>query len=73
VTDESPAAEAPLRKRPYRDSLLANVVLAAILFTFAWLVGSRIGDAIFYAALYLVVATAWNWFRVRKRLAGERE
>jgi hypothetical protein len=30
-------------------------------------------QSIFYATLYFVAATSWNWWRLRKRLSKERE
>ncbi len=63
----------PLPKRPYRDSLLVNLVLALVILVFAWLTDGDFGRAIAFAVGYLVLATAWNWWRFRQRLArGER-
>jgi hypothetical protein len=62
-----------LPKRPYRYSLLLNLGLAAALFAFAWLASGRLVDAVIYAVFYLVVATGFTWFGLRKRIAQERE
>lgn len=64
--------EPPLPKHPYRDSLLLNLVLAALILVIAWLTGGEAGRAIVFAIGYLVVSTAWAWLRFRQRLARER-
>jgi hypothetical protein len=61
-----------LPKRPYRYSLLVNLGLAALLFLFSWALGGSMAQSIFYATLYFVVATSWNWWRLR-RLSGDKE
>ena len=71
MSEQPERVEAPLPERPYRKSLLLNFGLAAVLFTFAWLLGSLV-DAVIYAAFYFVVSIAWTWFRLRKRIAKER-
>jgi hypothetical protein len=70
---ERPQPVPALPKRPYRYSLLLNLVLGAALFAFAWLASGRLVDAIIYAIFYLVVATGFTWFRLRRRIAKERE
>ena len=63
----------PLPKRPYRDSLLMNVVLALVILGFAQLTGGDFVRAIAVAVVYFVLATAWSWWRFRQRLErGER-
>ncbi|MGI9112756.1 MAG: hypothetical protein ACR2GT_11285 [Gaiellaceae bacterium] len=63
----------PLPKRPYRDSLLLNLVLALVILGVAQLTGGDLGRAIAVAAGYLVLATAYSWWRFRRRLQqGER-
>jgi hypothetical protein len=44
-----------------------------MLFLFSWALGGSTTQSIFYATLYFVVGTGWNWYRLRKRLARERE
>jgi membrane protein implicated in regulation of membrane protease activity len=61
--------EAPLPKRPYRDSALLNVALAAIVVVFAWLTGGDVVKAVAVGAAFFVVATAWSWWRFRQRLS----
>jgi hypothetical protein len=73
VTDGPRLVPTPLPKRPYRVSLLVNLGLAVLLFLFSWALGGSIVQGVFYATLYFVVATGWNWWRLRKRLARERE
>ena len=55
-----------------RDSLLLNLVLAALILLIAWLTGGDAGRAVVFAIGYLVVSTAWSWLRFRQRLARER-
>jgi hypothetical protein len=62
-----------LPKRPYRYSLLINLGLAATLFAFAWLASGRFVDAVIYAVFYFVVAAVFALFRLRRRIAKERE
>ena len=63
----SPAT--PLPKRPYRDSALLNVALAAVVVVFAWLTGGDVVKAVAVGAAFFVVATAWSWWRFRQRLS----
>jgi hypothetical protein len=62
----------PLPKRPYRDSVILNVVLAALIVLISWATGGELGRAFVFAGLYFVVATAWAWWRFRQRLEKER-
>jgi len=65
---------APLPKRPYRDSALLNVALAAVVVAFAWLTGGDVVKAVAVGAAFFVVATAWSWWRFRQRLlAGDTD
>ena len=61
-----------LPKRPYRDSVLLNVVLAGLIVLISWATGGELGRAFAFAACYFVVATAWAWWRFKQRLAKER-
>ena len=61
-----------LPKRPYRDSVILNVVLAALIVLISWATGGDLGRALVFASLYFVVATAWAWWRFRQRLQKER-
>ncbi len=63
----------PLPKRPYRDSLVMNLVLALVILGLAQLTGGDLGRAIAVAVGYFVLATAYSWWRFRQRLQhGER-
>jgi hypothetical protein len=70
VTERPPR---PLPKRPYRDSVILNVVLAALIVLISWATGGDLGRAFVFAGLYFVVATAWAWWRFRQRLEQERQ
>jgi len=63
--------DTPLPKRPYRDSALLNVALAAIVVVFAWLTGGDVVNALAVGAAFFVVATAWSWWRFRQRLSED--
>jgi membrane protein implicated in regulation of membrane protease activity len=62
----------PLPKRPYRDSVVLNLVLAGLIVLISWATGGALGRAVVFASLYFVVATAWAWWRFRQRLEKER-
>jgi membrane protein implicated in regulation of membrane protease activity len=62
----------PLPKRPYRDSVLLNLVLAGLIVLISWATGGSLGRAVVFASLYFVIATAWAWWRFRQRLERER-
>ena len=62
----------PIPKHPYRDSVLVNAALAALLLLIAWLTGGDLSTAVVVALAFFVIATAWNWWRFRKRI-DERE
>ena len=73
MTERPQRATPRLPKRPYSYSLLLNLGLAAALFAFAWLASGRLVDAVIYAVFYFVVATVFALFRLRRRIAKERE
>ena len=50
----------PLPKRPYRDTVIVNGGLAAVIVLVAWLTGGRIRNAVIIAAAFFVVATLWS-------------
>ena len=60
----------PIPRHPYRDSAIVNGVLAALLLLVAWLTGGDVPTAVVVALVFFVVATAWNWWRFRQRLAA---
>ena len=55
----------------YRDSLILNLVLAALIVVVSWATGGDMAKALVYAVIYLVVATAWMWWRFRQRASKE--
>jgi hypothetical protein len=62
----------PLPKRPYRDSVLLNLVLAGLIVLISWVTGGALGRAVVFASLYFVLATAWAWWRFKQRLEKDR-
>lgn len=60
-----------LPKRPYRDSVVLNLVLAGLIVLISWATGGELGRAVVFATLYFVIATAWAWWRFRRRLGQE--
>jgi hypothetical protein len=63
--------EAPLPKRPYRDSALLNGALAIVLVVVSWATGGDVARALVVGAVFFAVATAWSWWRFRARIAQE--
>ena len=62
--------ERPLPQHPYRDSAILNAVLACALLLLAWLTGGELGRALAVAIGFFAIATAWNWWRFRQRIAA---
>jgi len=62
----------PLSKRPYRDGVLLNLVLAGLILVISWLTGGDAGRALIFAIGFFVVSTAWTWWRLRQRIDQER-
>ncbi|MFN2470158.1 MAG: hypothetical protein ABR583_04060 [Gaiellaceae bacterium] len=58
-------------KRPYRDSAIVYGIFAAIIVVVAALTGGDLLKAGAVAVGFFVVATAWSWWRFRKRLERE--
>ena len=58
----------PVPKHPYRDSAIVNAALALLLLLIAWLTGGNLARAVVVALGFFVIATAWNWWRFRKRI-----
>ncbi|MBA2475572.1 MAG: hypothetical protein H0V40_06420 [Actinobacteria bacterium] len=65
--------EQPPPRRPYRDTAIFHLVLAALIVVTALLTGGSIGRSLVYAAGFFVVATAYSFWRWRVRLAEEAE
>ena len=62
----------PLPKRPYRDGVLLNLVLAGLILLISWLTGGDVGRALVFAIGFFLVSTAWTWWRLRQRIERER-
>ena len=63
----------PLPARPYRDSLVLNLVLGSIILLLAWVTGGDLARALIVAGGFVVLATAWSWWRFRQRIAEEAQ
>ena len=63
----------PLPKRPYRDSLVLNLVLAGAILLLAWATGGNLGRALVVSLGFFVVSTAWSWWRFRRRIEQESQ
>jgi membrane protein implicated in regulation of membrane protease activity len=63
----------PLPKHPFRDSAVFNAVLALIIVGVAWATDGPMTKAIAFAVVFYAAATAWSWWRFRKRLEVEPE
>ena len=60
-----------LPKRPYRDTVVVNAGLAALVVVVAYLTGGSLPRAVAFAAVFFVVATAWAWRVWRNRIREE--
>jgi hypothetical protein len=63
--------DSPVPKHPYRDSAIVNAVLAGLILLIAWLTGGDLTTAVVVAAAFFLIATGWNWWRFRQRLAAD--
>ena len=61
----------PASRRPIRDSLIIYGVLAILIVVFATLTGGDLPRALFVAVAFFVAATAWTWWRLRRRTDRE--
>ncbi len=64
-------AALPASRRPYRDTALLYGVLALVVVLVAWLTGGAVARAAAVSAGFFVVATAWSWFRIHRRLRND--
>jgi Flp pilus assembly protein TadB len=64
-----PPARMP--KRPFRDSAIFYAVLACAVVVVTVLTGGSILRGVLVAALFFLVATAYSWWRFRRRLERE--
>lgn len=60
-----------LPERPYRDSVVLNLVLAGLILLLSWLTDGGMKRALLFALGFFVIATAWSWLRFRQRLERE--
>jgi hypothetical protein len=58
----------PLPKHPYRDSAVFHLGLGVLILLFAWLTGGELTRAVVVAAVYVVLAVGWSWYRFRQRI-----
>ena len=63
-------APLPTPKRPYRDTAVFHLMLAALIVGVAFLTGGNLFRALVIAVAFFVAATAWSWSRWRKQLNG---
>lgn len=54
-------------RHDYRDAAIIHGALGAVIVVVGWLVGSDVPKAVFTAVAYFVAATAWSWWRFRRR------
>jgi hypothetical protein len=66
-------APLPAPKRPYRDTAIFHVVLAALIVVVALVTGGDLGNAIAIAIAFFLLATAWSWSRWRKKLREQAQ
>jgi uncharacterized membrane protein len=55
-----------------RDSLIIYGALAILIVVIGTVTGSDVSRALFAAAAFFVAASAWTWWRVRRRAEQER-
>jgi nicotinamide riboside transporter PnuC len=71
VTRRRTREQPPLPKRPYRDSVVLYAVLGVVIVVVSWATGGDLGRALVVATAFVLVATAWSWWRFRQRLERE--
>jgi len=63
----------PRRSRhPFRDTVILYAVLAIVIVIVAALTNGDLARALVGAVGFFVVATAWSWWRSRRRAEQER-
>jgi hypothetical protein len=60
----------PIPAHPYRDSALVYGIMGVLLVVVAGLTGGSIVRAAVAALLFFTLATAWSWWRFRKRIGA---
>jgi hypothetical protein len=66
-----PDRDRSLPEHPFRDSALVNAGLSAALLGVAWVTGGELLRAVVVAIAFFLVATGWNWWRFRQKLAEQ--
>ncbi|MBA3843594.1 MAG: hypothetical protein H0X39_13465 [Actinobacteria bacterium] len=59
--------ESPPPKNPLRDTFLVYGGLAVVVVVLAWVTGGSVTKAVAVAAVFFVIASAWNAYRWRMR------
>jgi membrane protein implicated in regulation of membrane protease activity len=62
----------PASQHPVRDSMIIYGVLAIVIVAISGLTGGGWTRAVVVAAAFFVGASAWSWWRSRRRLEQER-
>jgi hypothetical protein len=60
--------ETRIPERPYRDTAILHGSLGILICVFALVTGGDLGTAAIVAVGYVVVATAWSWWRFSQRI-----
>jgi hypothetical protein len=68
---ESAERVIPVPKRPYRDSAIFYGVLAIVLVVVAYATAGALLRAVLFGAGFFLIATAWSWWRFRKRIEAD--
>ena len=64
--------EPPRSRHPFRDTVIMYGVLAVVIIVVAKFTSGDMARAIVGAVAFFVVATAWSWWRFRRRVEQER-
>ena len=62
----------PRSRHPFRDSAIIYACLSVLIVVIATLTGGGFAKAVAIAVAFFVSATAWSWWRVRRRQPPER-
>ena len=65
--------EPPRSRHPFRDTVIMYGVLALVIVLVAAFTGGGVARAILVAAAFFIGATAWSWWRYRRRVEQERD
>ena len=64
--------ENSMPRRPYLSSAILYAVLALVVVIVAWATAGELERALAFGGGFFVVATAWSWWRFRRRIEAER-